>query len=110
MLVIDDGSTDADLRTLLKDVEVTVIRHPVNLGKGAALATAFEAAAKGQARYLITLDGDGQHFPEDIPRFLPELSPDTILIGRREQISGPMPRSSLFGAISRISGSASKPV
>ena len=73
-----------------------VIRHPNNLGKGAALATAFDAAA-GDAKYVITLDGDGQHFPEDIPRFFPHLSPDTILIGRREEVSGSMPRSSLFG-------------
>jgi hypothetical protein len=97
VLVVDDGSTDADLRELLKDVDVMVSRHPNNLGKGAAIATAFEAATRGDAKYLITLDGDGQHFPEDIPRFFPHLAPDTILIGRRHEITGSMPRSSLFG-------------
>jgi len=97
VLVIDDGSTDADLREVLKDLDVTVIRHPKNLGKGAALATAFEAAARGEAKYIITLDGDGQHFPEDIPGFFPQFAPDAILIGRRDQITGSMPRSSLFG-------------
>jgi hypothetical protein len=97
VLVIDDGSSDADLRELLKDLDVKVIRHACNLGKGVALSTAFEAAAAGGATYLITLDGDGQHFPEDIPRFFPHMAPDTILIGRREEISGSMPRSSLFG-------------
>jgi glycosyl transferase family 2 len=97
VLVIDDGSTDADLRNLLKDVDVTVIRHPKNRGKGAALATAFDAAAQAGARYLVTLDGDGQHFPEDIPRFFPYLSDDAILIGSRDEVVGDMPPSSTFG-------------
>jgi hypothetical protein len=97
VIVIDDGSNDADLGTLLKDLPVTVLRHSTNRGKGAALATAFRHAAERGAQYLITLDGDGQHFPEDIPRFLPHLASDTILIGERREISGAMPRSSLFG-------------
>jgi hypothetical protein len=97
VLVIDDGSTDADLRDLLKDIEVTVIRHPENRGKGASLATGFDAAAQGGARYLVTLDGDGQHFPEDIPKFFPHLSSDAILIGSRDDVVGDMPPSSTFG-------------
>src|SRR5580658_9913661 len=75
VIVIDDGSTDADLTELLKPMDVTVIRHPKNLGKGEALKTAFRHAMENGAQYLITLDGDGQHFPEDIPRFLGRLSP-----------------------------------
>jgi hypothetical protein len=97
VLVIDDGSTDADLCDLLKGIDVTVIRHPANRGKGAALATAFEAAAQSGARYLITLDGDGQHFPEDIPRFFPHLADDVMLIGRRDKVIGAMPGASAFG-------------
>lgn len=97
VIVIDDGSTDADLTALLKPLGVTVIRHPKNLGKGEALKTAFKYAREHGAEFLITLDGDGQHFPEDIPRFLPRLSPDTILIGHRDEIVGTMPGSSLFG-------------
>lgn len=97
ILVIDDGSTDADLRELLKVLDVTVIRHEKNRGKGVALRTAFEHASKQGGEYLITLDGDGQHFPEDIPRFLPYLAPDAILLGRRDEIIGEMPGSSEFG-------------
>jgi len=97
VLVIDDGSTDADLRDLLKDVDVTVIRHSENRGKGAALATAFDAASQAGARYLVSLDGDGQHFPEDIPMFFPHLSDNTILIGSRDEVVGDMPPSSHFG-------------
>ena len=97
VVVIDDGSTDADLRELLKPLDVPVIRHPQNLGKGAALVTAFDYAAARGARYFITLDGDGQHFPEDIPQFVSSLAPDTILIGSRRHVIGKMPRSSRFG-------------
>ena len=67
IIVVDDGSTDADLREVLKPMGVEVIRHPENRGKGAALLTAVGFAAGRGAEYLITLDGDGQHFPEDIP-------------------------------------------
>jgi glycosyltransferase involved in cell wall biosynthesis len=97
VLVIDDGSTDADLTTLLKSLDVVVIQHPVNRGKGEALLTAFRHAAEHGAEYLITLDGDGQHFPSDIPRFFPHISPDTILIGYRDEVTGEMPKSSRFG-------------
>lgn len=97
VLVIDDGSTDGDLRELLKPLDVTVVRHDRNQGKGAALLTAFRHVANAGGRYLITLDGDGQHFPEDICRFTQRLSPDTILLGHRAEITGQMPRSSRFG-------------
>jgi glycosyltransferase involved in cell wall biosynthesis len=97
VIVIDDGSTDADLRELLKPLNVTVIRHPTNQGKGVALKTAFDYAASRGGDFIITLDGDGQHFPEDIPNFLARLSPDTLLIGARKQVVGIMPPSSRFG-------------
>jgi GT2 family glycosyltransferase len=99
VVVIDDGSTDADLRELLKPLplDVPVIRHPTNLGKGKALLTAFSYAEARGARYFITLDGDGQHFPEDIPEFISKLDPDTILIGSRQKVIGKMPYSSRFG-------------
>ena len=97
VIVVDDGSTDADLTQLLKSLDVVVIRHPTNRGKGEALSTAFRYAAEHGAEYLITLDGDGQHFPSDIARFCPHVSPDTILIGYRDEIAGEMPKSSRFG-------------
>jgi glycosyltransferase involved in cell wall biosynthesis len=97
VVVVDDGSTDADLRDLLKSLDVAVVRHPTNQGKGAALLTAFGYAAERGGEYLLTIDGDGQHFPEDIPRFLPRVAPDTILLGSRDEIVGEMPRRSLFG-------------
>jgi hypothetical protein len=97
VVVVDDGSTDADLRDLLKPLDVKVVRHPTNRGKGAALLTAFAYAAERGAQFLLTIDGDGQHFPEDIPAFLPFIAPGTILLGSRDKIIGQMPGSSLFG-------------
>jgi len=97
VVVIDDGSTDADLRELLRDLDVTVLRHPRNLGKGAAILTGLRYVAERGATYLLTIDGDAQHFPEDIPCFLSCLDPDTILLGAREEVVGTMPRSSRFG-------------
>jgi glycosyltransferase involved in cell wall biosynthesis len=97
VIVVDDGSTDANLRELLKDIDVTVIRHDVNRGKGAALLTAFQFAAEHGAEFVITIDGDGQHFPEDIPRFFPHLQSDAIVVGSREEVSGVMPAASAFG-------------
>jgi glycosyltransferase involved in cell wall biosynthesis len=97
VLVVDDGSSDADLRSLLAGLDVTVVRHSENEGKGRALQTAFAYAREQGAEFVITLDGDGQHFPEDIQRFLPLLRSDTILIGHRSEVIGEMPGRSLFG-------------
>jgi glycosyltransferase involved in cell wall biosynthesis len=97
VIVVDDGSSDADLTELLRSLDVVVIRHPKNLGKGAALLTMFRYAAEQGGQYLVAIDGDGQHFPEDLPKFLERLEPATIIIGKREQVSGVMPKSSLFG-------------
>jgi hypothetical protein len=97
VVVIDDGSTDADLQELLKDLDVQVVRHPVNRGKGAALQTALALVRERGGRYLVTLDGDGQHFPEDIPRLVAAIESDTIVVGRRTEIVGDRPPSSHFG-------------
>ncbi len=73
------------------------MRHGENLGKGEALTTGLEHAHRSGARFAISIDGDGQHFPEDIPRFIPELDEDTIIIGAREEVMGEMPKRSRFG-------------
>jgi glycosyltransferase involved in cell wall biosynthesis len=64
LFVIDDGSTDATPKVLEGLSGITVIRHAVNQGKGAALMTGFAAAAP-LADWVITLDADGQHDPTD---------------------------------------------
>ncbi len=97
VLVVDDGSEDADLRELLADLDVRVVRHPRNRGKGAALTTALEHLSRVGARFMITIDADGQHFPADIARLLPALDQDAVIIGAREEVVGQMPARSRFG-------------
>jgi len=69
VIVIDDGSDDATSEVAAKAGAV-VLRHEVNKGKGAALDTGFEYARKNGFEAVITMDGDGQHEPDDVPRFV----------------------------------------
>ena len=70
LLVVDDGSTDIDLPALCKSLGVECAHHEVNRGKGAALRTAIHILKDRPYEYMIALDADGQHYPEDIPSFL----------------------------------------
>ncbi len=65
--VVDDGSTDGT-RDEGRGTGATVLVHPRNRGKGAALSTGIAAALDGEAGVIVTLDADGQHPPEEIPR------------------------------------------
>lgn len=69
VLVIDDGSTDGTPR-LLADYPIDVIRHARNLGYGRSLRDAFRWAAWERYDWLITMDCDEQHEPDEIPAFL----------------------------------------
>lgn len=61
VLCVDDGSTDDSVK-VARDAGATVVRHPVNLGQGAALQTGFDfVAAQPDARWVVTFDADGQH-------------------------------------------------
>jgi len=99
LLVVDDGSTDVDLAGLLADLPVTVIRHPVNQGKGKAILTALRQIKKQGGRFMITIDADGQHYPRDLGKFKAILSrdPDTLLIGSRNFATPNVPQRSRFG-------------
>ena len=69
VLVVDDGSSDATAE-IAERAGATVIRQSPNQGKGAALRAGFAAALESGAEAVITLDGDGQHDPAEIPAFL----------------------------------------
>jgi len=71
VLVVDDGSKD-NTRLLAIEAGATVISHTRNLGMGWAENTILEYARRilKEKDYLITLDGDGQHFPSDIPKMI----------------------------------------
>jgi Glycosyltransferases involved in cell wall biogenesis len=83
VVVIDDGSQDMTAQIAMQ-MGAKVIRHARNLGKGEALRTLFEYAIERKADVLITLDGDGQHDPDEIPKLVaPILEGYDIVIGSR---------------------------
>ena len=86
ILFIDDGSTD-DTQNVLQQIGINYLAHNENLGKGRALRTGMNYAAKFNYRYILTLDGDLQHPPEQIPKFIQESSKDVIVIGHRSDYS-----------------------
>ena len=69
VIVVDDGSID-DTAALATDAGATVVSHKRNLGKGAALRTGLSQVRKQGFEWAVTLDGDGQHVPDDLPAFL----------------------------------------
>lgn len=69
VLVVDDGSPD-DTAGEARRAGAVVLRHDTNCGKGAALKTGFTSLFQRGFEYVVVLDGDGQHRPEEIPKFL----------------------------------------
>jgi glycosyltransferase involved in cell wall biosynthesis len=69
VIVVDDGSRDGTA-SRLHDLPVTILVHEANRGKADSLRTAFAYALSHDARCVITLDGDGQHDPADVPALL----------------------------------------
>lgn len=65
VVVVDDGSTDATAE-LAEAAGAVVLRHPINQGKGRALNTGFRFAREHEVSIVVTVDGDGQHRPEEI--------------------------------------------
>jgi len=72
VVVVDDGSKDQTWK-YLKDLNVHRLRHPFNLGQGAALQSAASYALAEGAKYIVHFDADGQHSVEDIPGLLAPL-------------------------------------
>ena len=99
VLVVDDGSTDAVLTELLAGLDVTLVSHGENRGKGEAILSASRFIEDHGGEYMITIDADGQHLPRDLEKFLPHLLRDdpAIVIGCRDFNTDNVPRSSRFG-------------
>ena len=97
VIVVDDGSED-DTVGQLQTLPVILLRHDSNQGKAASLWTGMQHALTLGVDAVITLDGDGQHRPEDIPRLLQAAQQENrIIIAARLQGREQVPRARRFG-------------
>ena len=84
VLVVNDGSTDGTAALLQGFAGIRVLAHERNKGKGEALKTGFQEAKRLGYKYVVTLDSDGQHFPEDLPTLLAAKGEKTLVVGSRQ--------------------------
>ncbi|MFO7816249.1 MAG: DUF2062 domain-containing protein [Desulfovibrionales bacterium] len=98
VLVVDDGSS-REVAPLLADMDVRVIRHSQNRGKGRAIITAADYAREKGKTHIATVDADGQHDPQEIFKLIPEMEedPSAIVVGARLFPEENVPGASRFG-------------
>jgi len=100
IIVVNDGSTDSTQNILHHYPQINVINLPENKGKGNGLKISFRKAKELGYHYAITIDSDGQHYPDDIPVFVEALlneKEDVLLIGNRNMSQDGIPKKSSFG-------------
>ena len=95
IIVVDDGSKDNTYENA-KSLGVIVLKHSVNLGKGAALKTGCEYAFQNGADKVIVMDADTQHDPKEIPKFLEAMETNDLVLGIRK-VPDSMPLVLKFG-------------
>lgn len=85
IIVVDDGSADATPELLSQIDSITVVTHERNRGKGRALLSGFAKARELGFDCAITIDADGQHYPEDLPLLVEAACrmPGAIIVGSR---------------------------
>ena len=98
VVVCDDGSSDLTSKEA-KDAGAFVIRHSRNKGKGAALKSLFDYAKHSNADIMVTLDGDGQFLPEEIPKLTKDIEDgkSDVVIGYRFETENDMPTHRKLG-------------
>ncbi|NOZ64108.1 MAG: glycosyltransferase family 2 protein [Caldiserica bacterium] len=92
VIVVDDGSVDRTSEVAERS-GATVLKHVKNAGKGKSLQTGFSYAVSKGFDAVVTLDGDGQHLPEEIPLFIEKASKEDadIVVGSRMEDPQGMP-------------------
>jgi glycosyltransferase involved in cell wall biosynthesis len=112
VLVVDDGSTDATAERA-RSIGVDVVIHPQNRGKGESIKTGLRYWLERGSEYVVLLDADGQHLPEEISRFVDSAASESnakIFIGSRMNDTSTMPlvrrvvNRYMSGEISRVCG------
>lgn len=111
VIIVDDGSSDSTA-TKAESAGATIIRHEHSEGKGAALMAGWEMAKERGFEFAMTMDGDGQHSPDDIPWFLKcaEETGVDLVVGNRMADAKLMPKLRRFvnrwmsRKISRLAG------
>lgn len=101
IIVVNDGATDNTPDVLKSFPQITQVHLPENKGKGYALQKGFKTALENKYDFAITIDSDGQHFPEDIEVFIDALEKESIknvlYIGARNMNQWDVPGKSSFG-------------
>lgn len=105
VVIIDDGCDESNksiLESLKNRFDVTVLTHDINQGKGVAIHTGLQYCLKQGADYVIMIDSDGQHRPEELQSFLSlaqaEDKPEGLVLGVRSEIAK-MPLRSKIGNV-----------
>ena len=99
VIVVNDGCTDGSAEILASFGDrITVVDYGRNRGKGYALKQGFKKAKQLGFDYAITIDSDGQHFPEDLPLFVEALEqhPNALIVGSRNLKQENMPGKNSF--------------
>lgn len=98
IMVVNDGSTDSTSEILHSIDGIKLLEYEKNQGKGYALKLALRTAYELGFTYALTIDADGQHYADDIPRFVQRIEevPGSLLIGARNLTADNMPSKNTF--------------
>lgn len=96
--VVNDGSTDETLDLIADLKSIKLVSYTSNIGKGYAIRKGFEAALADGFDYAITIDSDGQHYPDDIEVLLQKHTdqPNSLIVGSRNIEADGMPSKNTF--------------
>jgi len=110
VIVCDDGSNDQTLSNA-KEAGAFVISHKKNLGKGAAMKSLFQESKKLNPNVMVTIDGDGQFLPKEIPKLIEPIIEENcdVVIGYRFDKKNEMPYYRKIGnvVLDKITNAAS---
>jgi len=94
IIVVDDGS---DEKVKLSNLDISLITHEVNMGKGEAILSGAKRAKELGFQSIITMDADKQHISSELIKLIQAYEEDTIIIGNRDFSGNDVPNSSKFG-------------